>query len=115
LRLGAEMLAAEAATEAGVPYVAILPYPEPDRPWSEENRARFAGLLRSARSAVTLERARPDSRPKFRDALSRRDGWLIANVDEAVLVWDGDDPSLRDLNRKLVKRLGEEEVWVLEP
>jgi hypothetical protein len=30
-------------------------------------------------------------------------------------VWDGDDRSLAELHRKLVKRLGEEEVWVLSP
>jgi ribonuclease HI len=115
LRLGAEMLAAEAALAAEVPYAVVLPYPEPERPWSAENRARFAELVASARSSVTLERSRPESRPKFRDALSRRDGWLVANADEAVLVWDRDDRSLAELHRKLVKRLGEEEVWVLEP
>jgi ribonuclease HI len=117
LRLGAEMLAAEAALDAVVPYVAVLPYPEPDRTWSADNRARFARLVASARSSVTLERNRPDarSRAKFRDALARRDGWLVANADEAVLVWDRDDRSLADLHRKLVARLGEEEVWVLEP
>jgi uncharacterized phage-like protein YoqJ len=115
LRLGAEMLAAEAALDAGVPYVAVLPYPEPDRTWSADNRARFARLVASARSSVTLERNRPESRATFRDALARRDGWLAANADEAVLVWDRDDRSLADLHRKLVTRLGEEEVWVLEP
>jgi ribonuclease HI len=115
LRLGAEMLAAEAALDAGVPYVAILPYPEPDRPWSAENRKRFAELVEAARSVVTLEKKRPESRADFRNALARRDGWLIANVDEAVLVGDDDDRSLADLHRKLVKRLGEEEVWVLAP
>jgi ribonuclease HI len=115
VRLGAEMLAAEAARAAGVPYVAILPYPEPERPWSEDNRRRFADLVASAGSSVTLERSRPEARTKFRDALARRDGWLIANADEAVLVGDPDDRSLTDLHRKLVKRLGEEEVWVLEP
>ena len=115
LRLGAEMLAAEAALDAGVPYVAVLPYPEPDRPWSADNRERFAELAAAARSVVTLEKKRPDSRADFRNALARRDGWLAANVHEAVLVWDGDDRSLAELHRKLVKRLGEEEVWVLGP
>ena len=40
LRLGVEQLAAEAAIDAGVPFVAILPYPEPDRVWSAPLRAR---------------------------------------------------------------------------
>ena len=115
LRLGAEMLAAEAALDASAPYVAVLPYPEPDRPWSDDNRRRFAELVAAARSVVTLEKKRPDSRADFRNALARRDGWLAANVHEAVLVWDGEDRSLAELNRKLVKRLGEEEVWVIAP
>jgi ribonuclease HI len=41
LDLGAEMLAAEAADEAGVPYVAVLPYPNPDAMWPELTRARY--------------------------------------------------------------------------
>ena len=105
----------EAALDASAPYVAVLPYPEPDRPWSDDNRRRFAELVAAARSVVTLEKKRPDSRADFRNSLARRDGWLAANVDEAVLVWDGEDRSLAELNRKLVKRLGEEEVWVIAP
>ena len=60
-------------------------------------------------------RSAPDAGPDFRNALARRDGWLAANAHEAVLVWDGDDRSLAELHRKLVNRLGEEEVWVLAP
>ena len=38
LGLGAEQLAAEAAAEAGVPYVAVLPYPDPGSQWPSSSR-----------------------------------------------------------------------------
>ena len=48
LHLGAEQLAAEAARAAGVPYVAVQPYPEPDSPWPAASRDRYADLVRHA-------------------------------------------------------------------
>ncbi len=114
LRLGAETLAAEAAVAAGVPYVAVLPYPDPDSVWPADARRRFAELVAAARSVVTLERKVPATKVDAGRALARRDGWLAANAEEAVLVWDGDHPALRDLQRKLERRLGDD-VWVLAP
>ena len=59
LRLGAEQLGAEAAAGAGVPYVAVLPYPDPDAVWPAASRARFAELLAGARDEVLLQRKPP--------------------------------------------------------
>ena len=99
-----------------MPYVAVLPYPDPDRPWSEADRAPVRrAACAAARSVVTLEQKRPETKRTSGNALARRDAWLAANADEAVLVWDGDDRSLAELHRKLVKHLGEEEVWVVAP
>ena len=38
LRLGAEMLGAEAAVAEGIPLVAVLPFPDADKPWPEPSR-----------------------------------------------------------------------------
>ena len=55
LGLGAEQLAAEAAIEADVPFVAVLPYPDPDGVWPAESRRHFRQLLDQAASFVLLE------------------------------------------------------------
>jgi len=114
LRLGAETLGAEAASAAGVPYVVVLPYPDAEKAWSETSRARFRNLVDGARTVVTLERAVPDDKADVRAALARRDGWLIANAEEALLVWDGEHRSLAQLHAKLLRRLGDD-LWVVEP
>ncbi|HEY3239526.1 MAG TPA: RNase H family protein, partial [Acidimicrobiia bacterium] len=45
LALGAETLGAEAALDAGVPVVAVQPFPEPDAMWPRASRDRYARLL----------------------------------------------------------------------
>jgi ribonuclease HI/uncharacterized phage-like protein YoqJ len=114
LLLGAEQLAAEAARKAGVPYVAVQPYPAPESQWPESSRDRYADLIRHADAAVLLERTVPDSKQKFGAALARRDGWLAKHADEAIVVWDGNDPALGKLVRSLEDKLGDD-VWIVEP
>ena len=114
LRLGVEQLGAEAAIDAGVPFVAILPYPEPDRVWSAPLRERFLELTEAARGSVTLEKKQPTSRADAGAAMARRDGWLRTAADEALIVWDGDDPTLRAMVKAFEKALGDD-VWILAP
>jgi uncharacterized phage-like protein YoqJ len=114
LLLGPEHLAAEAARAAGVPYVAVQPYPAPERQWPQASQDRYAELIRHAGAAVLLERTVPDSKPKFGAALARRDAWLAKHADEALVVWDGKDPTLGKLVRTLEEKLGDE-VWLVEP
>jgi uncharacterized phage-like protein YoqJ len=115
LQLGAEQIGAEAAADVGVPYVAVLPYPEPDRVWPAEAREHYRALLRGAEAAVQLERKVPDTRQKAGASLARRDGWLAAQVDEAIVVWDGGDAAVGKQVRKLQGRVGEENVWIVDP
>ncbi|MGH9000199.1 MAG: RNase H family protein [Acidimicrobiia bacterium] len=114
LALGAEQLGAEAAAEAGVPYVAVQPYPEPDRLWPRSSRDSYAKLVASAERTVLLEKKSPESKQQAGQALARRDAWLARAVDEAVVVWDGSDPLLGRLFRTLEDRLGDD-VWVVNP
>jgi ribonuclease HI/uncharacterized phage-like protein YoqJ len=114
LLLGTEQLAADAARAAGVPYVAIQPYPAPESQWPSSSKDRYADLIRHAAAAVLLERAVPDSKPKFGAALARRDGWLAKHADEAIVVWDGQDPTLGKLVRTLEEKLGDD-VWIVDP
>ena len=114
LALGAETLGAEAALDAGVPLVAVQPFPEPDTVWPRASRDRYARLLAGAAARVLLERAIPDSKPKVAGALARRDGWLARQADEALVVWDGRDPALGKLVRTLEDRLGDD-VWIVDP
>ena len=80
LRPGAEQLAAEAAIRADVPYVAVLPFADPDRSLAPDTRARFRDLVgpgprgRPAREEVAVEqgRVRQGDAPPRRLARRRR-------------------------------------------
>jgi uncharacterized phage-like protein YoqJ len=115
LRLGAEQLGAEAAVAAGLPLVAVLPYPEPDRPWPSTSRRRFAELLASADQAITLEQRSPASKQMAGAALGRRDAWLARQVDAAVVVWDREDDGVGRLVRSLEDHLGADQVLLVNP
>ncbi|MHB1534221.1 MAG: ribonuclease H family protein [Acidimicrobiales bacterium] len=115
LGLGAESLGAEAAAQVGIPFVAVLAYPEPDAPWPAEARRRFAHLAEKAAAVITLQGRRPDSKQAAGAALARRDAWLARHAAEAIVVWDGEDRAVGRLVRSFQDHLGEEQVWVLEP
>ena len=113
LRLGAETLGAEAARLAGVPYVAVLPYPDPDARWPTATRARFADLAGSAETIVQLERKVPESTQRAGQALDRRNGWLRKVADEALIVWDGVDRRIDKVIKEFERDLGDD-VWVID-
>jgi uncharacterized phage-like protein YoqJ len=115
LLLGAETIAAEAAGDAGVPFIVVLPYPNPEQAWPRESQQRFAALAANAIDVITLQRTQPESKQKAGAALARRDAWLARQAREAVLVWDQKDPALGKLYRTMVDHFGEECVWLLEP
>jgi ribonuclease HI/uncharacterized phage-like protein YoqJ len=114
LGLGAEQLGAEAAGAAGVPYVAVLAYPDPDKVWPEASRYRFRRLREGAQAEVVLQAKAPTSKQQAGAALARRDAWLARHADEAVAVWDGDDDGVGRLVRSLEDHLGAD-LWVLAP
>ncbi|HEX2701162.1 MAG TPA: ribonuclease H [Acidimicrobiales bacterium] len=113
--LGAEQLAVEAAAEAGVPYVAVLAFPDQDAPWPADVRRHFRQLLDGAQAQVLLQATAPATRQGVAGAMSRRDTWLARHAAEAVVVWDGADAAVGRAVRTLKEHLGEEEVWVVEP
>ncbi len=115
LGLGAEQLGAEAAIAAGVPFVAVLAFPDPDVVWPQPSRERFRDLLGAAQSTVLLQMKAPETKQKAGAALARRDAWLYRHADEAVAVWDRSDPIVGRMVRSLHDHLGEDEVWLLEP
>jgi len=114
LRLGAEMLGAEAALDAGLTLVAVLPYPDPQLVWPAPARDRFAALCDQAREVRTLQKKQPTDRADAAKALDRRDAWFARVVDEAIVVWDGSDAALGRLVRRLEATVGDD-LWVLDP
>jgi ribonuclease HI len=115
LGLGAEQLGAEAAASAGIPYVAVLAFPEPEGVWPQASRQHFTDLLGSADGVITLQRHKPATKQAAGGALARRDAWLARHGAEAIVVWNGEDPAVGRTVRSLQDHLGEDEVWVLEP
>jgi ribonuclease HI len=114
LGLGAEQLAAEAAQAAGVPYVAVLPFPDPDAVWPAESRVRFRRLVDGARDTIVRSPERPASKQAAGMAIGRRDEWLLAQADGALVVWDGQDPVLGRAVQALERRVPDD-VWVVPP
>ncbi|MCD9623418.1 ribonuclease H family protein [Rhabdothermincola salaria] len=115
LRRGAEQLAAEAAVGAGVPYVAVLPWPDPATGWPEADRERFEELVGEADGVRVLRPDVPASVDDQRAAMARRDDWLARRARAALLVWDGHDEAMGRLHRTLVDHLGSTAVVVVAP
>ena len=99
--------------DAGVPYVVVLPYPDPIAGWSEEQRAGFDRACAAAAQVVTLERTRPTDLAGRRAAMQRRDGWLRSVSAGAIVVTDGRDAEAELLLRRFTESLGDD-VWTLE-
>jgi ribonuclease HI/uncharacterized phage-like protein YoqJ len=115
LGLGAEQLGAEAAAAAGVPYVAVLAFPDPEKVWPVASQERYRALLAAAKDVVVLQDRSPETKQKAGAALARRDDWMFRHADEAVAVWDGADRAVGLLVRSLHDRVGEDDVWVVAP
>ena len=114
LGLGVEMLAAEAAAAAAVPYVVALAFEGMERRWPDATQRRYSELLAGARSIITVNPEVPKTSSEFAKAMGRRDDAILRYAAEAVLVRHGDDRTLGDLQRKLERNL-EEDVWVMDP
>ena len=113
LRRGAETLGAEAAAEAGVPYVAVLPYPNPARKWPSAKRNHFAQMLEGAAKVVCLQRKVPDTSKRAGEALKRRNAWLRKVADEALIVWDGADRRVGRVVSAFEREMPDD-VWVVD-
>lgn len=114
LGLGAEQLAAEAAVAAGVPYVAVLGYPNQEKVWPAARQAAYRALLHDAVSTVALSAKEPSTRPEFGKAIRQRDDWMISQAEAALLVWDSQDPLLGKVTKALEQRLPDD-VWIISP
>jgi ribonuclease HI/uncharacterized phage-like protein YoqJ len=115
LDLGTEQLAADAAAAVGVPYVVVLPFPDSESKWPRVTQERFRTLVAGACDVVLLDARPPSSPAALRGAFARRDAWLARNADEAIVVWNGEDPLVGRAVRSLRDHVGEEEVWIVEP
>ena len=114
LRLGAETLAAEAAAEAELPFVAVLPFPDPEIKWPAATQRRFHELLAEASLIVRLEKKVPADNRAAGQALDRRNGWLRKIATEAIVVWDHDEPRIRKVVQALEQALPDD-VWIVSP
>ena len=101
--------------DACVPFVAVLPYPDPARAWPTAARERFDALLDAAADVIVLQAKVPDDRAGALGAIGRRDAWFARNASEALVVWDHDDADVGRLVRSFTDVLGELDVWVLDP
>jgi len=113
LRLGVETLAAEVAREIEIPYVVVLPFPDPDSKWSPASRARFAELVEGAANLIILDQSSPRSPRHAGQSLSRRNTWMADVAHEAIVVWDRNDPWMSRLVGSLEKAIPDDVTEVL--
>ena len=114
IRPGAELLGAEAAIRADVPYAAVIAFPDQERNLSTAAKARFVDIKGRAAKQVAFEKKSPVDSDAFRKAMLRRDSWLIGIADQAVLVWDEQDNRYDRLYADLSKALGDD-LYVIRP
>lgn len=113
LGLGAEMLAAEAALMAAVPYLAVLPFEGFEARWPTATKRRFEELRSSAAGEVVIGKS-PEGKEAFAKAMRSKDEWLAREGTEAILIWDREDRNLGRLHDRF-DRAFDGAVWVLEP
>lgn len=114
LRPGTEALAGEAAIDAGVDWVAVLPWPDPEQKMNRAHRDRFGALRAQAPAEVVLEKKVPGDVADQRKALNRRDAWLASVADLAVMVWDRTGPDGREMSVRFEKAIPDD-VVILPP
>jgi hypothetical protein len=114
LRPGAEALAGEAAAEAEVDWVAVLPWPDPQEHMRFADRDRFVALRTLAPAEIVLERKVPATRADRAKGLNRRDAWLAGAADLAVMVWDHLDDAGREMTVRFEKAIPDD-VVIVEP
>ena len=114
LGLGAEMLGAEAAAAAAVPYRVILAFDGMEKRWPDATQKRFQELLSAALSITVASDETPNTGDQFGKAMGRRDDAIIRIADEAIVVRDPKDRTLGALQKKLEQQF-EEDVWIIEP
>jgi ribonuclease HI len=113
--LGVEQLGAEAAIDAGVPFVAVPAYASFDSVWPAPSRERYADLVAKAVEEVVFDARPPTSKQMAGSTTARRDAWLARNAQDAIVVHDGEDERTEKLLASLVVQLGDEHVLQLHP
>lgn len=114
LQLGTETLAAEAAIEAGVGFIAVLAFPDPSARWPKPAQKYFDELVDQAVDVIILDNTVPSSGMQVAKSFGRRDRWLQNNAAEAIVVWDGGKNGVEKQLREFESFLGDN-VWRLEP
>ncbi len=115
LDLGAEQLGAEAARTAGVPYETGVAFDGQDRRWPAASRGRYAELLAASRAVTVLAASPPRGREDLARCLGAQQVWLAERATEALVVWDGTDRWTGRRVEDLRRRVGDDDVWVLDP
>jgi uncharacterized phage-like protein YoqJ len=112
--LGAEMLGAEAAQLAGVPYVAVVAYPNPDALWPPRAQRRYRRLVSKAHATLTLSSKHPRTKQEAGKAAGTRNSALVAAAHGALVVWDGVDRELGSVVTALERR-APDDIWLIAP
>ena len=74
----------------------------------------FRLLVDAAHETIVISPKEPATKQAAGIAIGKRNAWLIAHADAAVVVWDGTDRTLRDDVRALERRIPDD-VWVVAP
>jgi len=114
LQLGTETLAAEAAIEAGVGFIAVLAFPDPSARWPKPAQKHFDDLVDQAVDVVVLDKAVPSTSAQVAKSFAKRDRYLQSEANEAVVVWDGSHKPVEKQLRAFERAFGDD-VWIVTP
>lgn len=85
LAIGTDQIFADLILQRGGDLVALLPFPEYTRTFSEpEGRRRYRALLRAAKEVITLARVGSDAECYLNAGIQ-----IVDRVDLLIVVWDG--------------------------
>ncbi len=114
LRPGAELLAAEAAVRADVPYAVLEVFPGAEDKLSAPWQARYRDLRGRAASVSQFHKKVPADPAAFGRTMRSRESWLVDAADQAILVWDEQDARLDATFSTLEKAFGDD-LLVIRP
>jgi ribonuclease HI len=111
--LGCEQLAADAAMDVGVPFIAVLPFPDFESAWPATTRRHFQVLVAGAQTVITLSKKTPDAKPAAGRLIAQRDAWIARQAVEAIVVTDGRDRRTEELVRDW-ERAFDADLWRIQ-
>lgn len=89
MAIGWDQAVAAAAVLTGIPFTAAIPLPGQERKWPQVAQDRYHRLLRQADEVVLVTTMEGDDILPVREAMMRRNRWMLDRADRVLALYDG--------------------------